>query len=87
MVMGKTVTAIADPDDVYDKYGRFLGNIIMEDGRSLNEELVAAGLAWHYKYYSDDEELAELEEKAREAKLGLWTDENPIPPWEWRKML
>ena len=86
MVMDKTVTAVADPDDLYDRYGRFLGNIIMEDGKSLNEELVAAGLAWHYKYYSDDPVLAELEVKAQEKKLGLWADENPIPPWEWRKI-
>ena len=33
MVMGKTIIAEADPDDVYDKYGRFLGNIRMEDGK------------------------------------------------------
>ena len=23
--------------------------------------------------------------EARTAKRGLWTDANPIPPWEWRK--
>lgn len=86
MVMDKTITAIANLADVYDRYGRFLGNVIMEDGKSLNEELVAAGLAWHYKYYSNDPVLAELEVKAQEGKLGLWADENPIPPWEWRKM-
>lgn len=85
-VMDKAITAIANQADVYDRYGRFLGNVIMEDGKSLNEELVAARLAWHYKYYSDDPVLAELEAKAKEGKLGLWADDNPIAPWEWRKM-
>jgi len=23
--------------------------------------------------------------KWREAKNGLWTDPQPVPPWEWRK--
>lgn len=42
-------------------------------------------LAWHYKEYSDDETLAELEDKARVSKLGLWAEPNALPPWEFRK--
>jgi endonuclease YncB( thermonuclease family) len=29
--------------------------------------------------------LEGLEKEAREARIGLWVDPNPIPPWEWRK--
>lgn len=86
MVMGETITAVAEEGNVYDRYGRFLGNVLLEDGRSLNEELVRNGLAWHYKQYSNDPVLADLEEKSREKKNGLWADEDPIPPWEWRRM-
>jgi len=86
MVMGKTITAIAEEGNVYDRYGRFLGNVLLEDGRNFNEELVRNGLAWHYKQYSNDPVLEELEEKAREEKKGLWAEENPMPPWEWRRM-
>jgi endonuclease YncB( thermonuclease family) len=25
------------------------------------------------------------EEEARLRKRGLWVDEAPVPPWEWRK--
>lgn len=44
-----------------------------------------AGLSWHYKQYSKDKKLAELEGEARMLRVGLWTDSNPIPPWEWRR--
>jgi len=29
--------------------------------------------------------LEGLENEAREAKKGLWTEPNPVPPREWRK--
>jgi endonuclease YncB( thermonuclease family) len=67
-----------------DKYRRILGTVYVE-GKNLNEELVKAGMAWHYKHYSDNQRLADLETAAREQKAGLWVDENPIPPWEFRR--
>lgn len=51
---------------------------------------VNAGLAWHYKQYAkeqspeDREHYAAAEQRARENRVGLWRDENPVPPWEWR---
>ena len=51
MVFGKTVTLhVTDTD----KYGRTVADVILPDGRSLNRELVAAGLAWWYRKYSQD---------------------------------
>jgi endonuclease YncB( thermonuclease family) len=29
-----------------DRYGRLVGDVLLPDGRSLNQELVRAGLAW-----------------------------------------
>jgi len=52
----------------------------------LNRELVRRGLAWHYKQYSDDERSAEDENRARAAKLGLWSDPRHVAPWDWRKL-
>jgi len=68
-----------------DRYGRTVGTIILPDGKNLNEELVRNGYAWHYKAYSNDKKLADMEADARRYKRGLWQDPNPTPPWDFRK--
>ena len=68
-----------------DRDGRTVGEVILSDGRNLGEELIKAGLAWHYKRYSKREELDALEKEARDRKRGLWSDPDPISPWEWRE--
>ncbi|MSR24615.1 MAG: endonuclease [Nitrospiraceae bacterium] len=77
--------AVTVTDFGRDKYHRMLGEIVLPDGRMLNRELVREGFCWWYrKYAAGDTTLERLETEAREAKRGLWTDANPIPPWEWR---
>ena len=69
-----------------DRYGRTVGIIHLRDGRILSHELVEAGMAWWYRKYSPkDSVLASLEADAKQAKRGLWSDPNHVPPWEWRK--
>ncbi len=83
LVFGKTVTVqVLDRD----RYGRTVGEVLLPDGRSLNHELVRAGLAWMYRRYTNDQSLSDLEEEARVAGRGLWADPEPVPPWEWRIM-
>ena len=83
LAFGKTVQVI---DRGKDRYGRTLADVILPGGKSLNQELVRAGLAWWYRRYAPhDKTLANLEEEAREARRGLWQDNDPIPPWLWRK--
>ena len=53
----------------------------MEKGSTQAEHL--AGRLPHYA--PADRELARLESEARAARLGLWSQPNPVPPWEWRK--
>ena len=70
-----------------DKYRRMLGEIVLPDGRLLNQELVREGFCWWYrKYAAGDRTLERFETEAKEAKRGLWAEPNPMPPWEWRKM-
>ena len=68
-----------------DRHGRPIVSMTI-DGRDVSEEQVRRGLAWVYRAYSLDPDLIQLEERAREAKIGLWADPKPVPPWEWRKL-
>ncbi len=71
-----------------DHYGRMVARVFLPDGRQLNQVMVQEGLAWWYKQYArKDSILAELEAKARKAKVGIWSHQDPIAPWEWRKRL
>lgn len=67
-----------------DRYGRTLAHVYVGEV-SVGHELLRRGLAWHYKSFSRDTELARLEEQARQSGIGLWSHANPVPPWEWRK--
>lgn len=66
-----------------DRYGRILGYVFI-DSVNINKELLRNGLAWHYKFFNKDEELAELEQKAKDKKLNIWSENNPIEPYLWR---
>lgn len=82
MAIGKLVTVVVDGKD---RNGRILGEVLLPDGTSLNRTLVRTGWAWHFRQYSRDHHLAELEAEARRGQRGLWADPHPIPPWEYRK--
>ena len=72
-----------------DRYRRIIGKVIVSD-QDAGLALLTAGLAWHYRKYQaeqspeDRERYAEAEAAAREKRLGLWADVNPVHPWEWR---
>jgi micrococcal nuclease len=67
-----------------DPHGRTIGDVYLPDDTLLNEEMVRLGLAWYCKH-SPKEGLRQLELEARDAKLGLWKDAEPSPPWVFRK--
>ena len=72
-----------------DRYGRKLGKVLLA-GQDANLVQIKRGLAWHYKQYqreqspTDQQSYAAAEIEARAAKLGLWRDTDPMPPWEFR---
>ena len=76
--------------DKVDRYGRKVGKVLL-GGLDSNLVQVKRGLAWHYKKYereqspADRKSYAAAEAEAREAKLGLWRDAEPTPPWEFRR--
>lgn len=82
MVFGKVVKVeIAGKD----RYRRTLGHVFVGE-TWVNLVQVKKGFAWHYLKYSKDPELSEAEAKARQARLGLWRDESPVAPWDWRSV-
>lgn len=68
-----------------DRYNRSIADIYFR-GVHVNKWLVQKGLAWHYKAYSNDQELAQAEQEASAASRGLWADPRRIAPWNWRKL-
>src|SRR5262247_3498431 len=69
-----------------NRYQRTIAEVILPDGRILNYEIVRAGLAWWFKRYAPkDPTLEGLEFQARQAQRGLWSDRDPVPPWEFRR--
>jgi len=72
-----------------DQYKRSVG-IVYLNGKSINQEMVAEGYAWAYRKYLDRpyaSEYIRAEELARAKRLGLWQQNIPEPPWEFRKLL
>jgi len=67
-----------------DRYKRTIGVLILNDETNVNQLMVEKGLAWHFKRYSTDKTYHQLEKQARDEKIGLWKEDNPVPPWNWR---
>ena len=67
-----------------DQYGRIVGRVFI-DGQDLSLEIVKAGLAWYYERKTSDLLLSAAEKSARRQKIGLWSRQDPIPPWVYRR--
>jgi endonuclease YncB( thermonuclease family) len=69
-----------------DKHRRTLGTVFDGD-LNVNQELIKEGWCWWFrKFVPRDQTLKQLEQEAKEAKKGLWTDPNPVPPWLYRRL-
>jgi len=73
-----------------DKYGRIVGKVFLGT-QDICHEQIKTGLAWHYAKYQneqppeDREAYSASERSAKSQKLGLWSDDQPVPPWDYRK--
>jgi len=64
------------------KYHRIIGLVYL-NGKSFGEELLKKGMTWWFRPFVPWEFGYErLEKEARQAKVGLWADPDPIPPWK-----
>lgn len=79
-IAGKIVTVESQGRDGND---RILGKVMLND-EDINEWMIANGFAWCALRQSEESQYEQAQEKAKEAKLGLWSRQGPIPPWQWR---
>lgn len=76
-----------------DPYKRHVALVYrIENGKvdeiSLNQRQVQRGMAWVYDQFctSDFCSTWKVEEAlARQQRLGLWKNDSPVPPWQWRR--
>jgi len=71
-----------------DKYGRIVALLTPQNGVSANELIVKKGFAWVHIYYCKEaicEEWKGYQKEARNRKLGLWREAEPIAPWVWKR--
>ena len=73
-----------------DQYGRLLGKLTTASGDDAALHQLKSGLAWWNRKYAHDQSsedavrYREAEFAARKKRAGLWSDNNPVPPWRWR---
>ena len=71
-----------------DQYGRTVG-VVFSD-RNINLQLLKEGQAWVYEQYINNcrttaEQLRQAQSSAQQQRLGLWSQTNPCPPWDFRR--
>lgn len=65
--------------------------VVFVGGRDIGLEQVKAGMVWWFRRYAKEQtpreriEYEHAESQAKRHRDGLWSDENPKPPWEWRR--
>lgn len=67
-----------------DKYQRYLGRLYC-NGIDASLHLTKLGLAWHNYWYSSDLTIFLAQKEAQKKAIGLWQQQNPMPPWVWRR--
>lgn len=78
-----------------DDYGRTLATIYVwhenkNEWLNVNERMIILGHAWILRGLYDhlpqtrQDKYIRMENWAKSKQVGLWHEENPTPPWEWR---
>lgn len=70
--------------------GILIGKVFCDD-RDIGLQMIRDGVAWFDRSYENDlseperRVYADSEQAARNEHRGIWQDQSPIPPWEWRQ--
>ena len=68
-----------------DRYGRFIATPYTPNGDDVSLLMLQNGMAWHYSKYDNTLSYENAEKQAREKRIGLWADNNPINPEQYRR--
>ncbi len=69
-----------------DTDGRQVAVLWSPDGVNINVAMVCGGHAWWYQHYARfNTDLQDCEAEAQAGGVGLWADEGPVAPWDWRR--
>ncbi|MDO8312301.1 MAG: thermonuclease family protein [Sideroxyarcus sp.] len=86
LVFGRDVTLDCGKTD---KYRREVC-VVMVDGKDANLAQVTGGMAWWYRKYQKEQTAQQrgayeaAEATAKAGRVGLWSEADPVAPWEWR---
>ena len=85
--------------DKRDKYKRIVGKVWVQPADcptcpmtlDAGHAQITVGLAWWYRKYAREQAPQDRgayefsEQEARAKRVGLWSEPDPVPPWEWRR--
>ncbi len=73
-----------------DQFRRTVGAVFLE-GKDIGLKMIESGYAWHFTQYKKEQPAEEgqayasAEATALYLQQGLWRDERPVQPWEYRR--
>lgn len=79
-IAGKIVKLVLDEPD---EFGRQTAEVLLDD-ESMNVWMIRAGCGWHNWKFDPDPAKALAEKTARSQRIGLWANDHPISPWDWK---
>ena len=68
-----------------DRWSNRLGIVLLTDGTNANLEIVKKGFAWKSIANHLKEDITPFLKEAKNSKIGLWQQDNPTPPWVFRR--
>ncbi|MEA5628108.1 thermonuclease family protein [Nostoc sp. UHCC 0251] len=73
-----------------DRYGRKIAEVRLQNGTFVQQVLLQEGLAKVYRPYLNKcpskDLVQQAEAKAKEQRLGIWSDTKFVNPWEYRSL-
>ncbi len=90
---GREATAALKPLEGYavrfraidvDRYGRTVAKVYYGE-EDIGLLMIRAGHAWHYARYDQSRAYRDAEAEAQSARRGLWAEDSPVAPWDWRQ--